>query len=151
MHCFDRRNRYTAYRQLARWCWGFLGKNVWVPLPSCAVAKIREIFSSEQYQGFKEPEWVSIIWVGSKIISFNNLTCYSRPLTPIFDTGAGANGFGKKATFWKKLGIFYQLKYRLFSQKNIKYKQNKQYMLTESYYSDLFKVIIFKSSACQLL
>ncbi len=23
------------------WCWGFLGKNVCVPLPSCAVAKIQ--------------------------------------------------------------------------------------------------------------
>eukprot|EP00105_Crassostrea_gigas_P005802 XP_011419520.1 PREDICTED: uncharacterized protein LOC105322480 [Crassostrea gigas] len=55
-NCINERNRYTAYRQLARWCWGFLGKNVRVPLPSCAVAKIRETFSSEQYQGFKEPE-----------------------------------------------------------------------------------------------
>jgi len=27
----------TAYRQLARWCWGLLGKEVRVVLPSCAV------------------------------------------------------------------------------------------------------------------
>lgn len=52
----NERNRYTAYRRIARWCWCFLGKNVRVPLPSCAVAKIRETFSSKQYQGFEEPE-----------------------------------------------------------------------------------------------
>ena len=36
-----RRFRYIiAYRQLVRWCWGFLGKHVLVALPSCAVNKI---------------------------------------------------------------------------------------------------------------
>ena len=29
--------RHIAYRQLARWCWGYLGKEVRVVLPSCAV------------------------------------------------------------------------------------------------------------------
>ncbi|OCT70741.1 P2X purinoceptor 7 [Xenopus laevis] len=37
--------RYTAYRQLVRWRWGYLGKNNRVLLPSCAIAKIRETFS----------------------------------------------------------------------------------------------------------
>ena len=32
-----RKNRHIAYRQLARWCWGFLGRQVRVVLPSCAV------------------------------------------------------------------------------------------------------------------
>ena len=34
--------RHVAYRQLARWCWGFLGKDVRVVLPSCAVMCIRQ-------------------------------------------------------------------------------------------------------------
>ncbi|XP_033725101.1 uncharacterized protein LOC117315071 [Pecten maximus] len=38
------RYRYTAYRQLVRWCWGFLGRNVRVPLPACAVHVIRQTF-----------------------------------------------------------------------------------------------------------
>lgn len=42
---YYRRNRYTAYRQLVRWCWGYLGRNVRVPLPACAVTKIRHTFS----------------------------------------------------------------------------------------------------------
>ncbi|XP_061190835.1 uncharacterized protein LOC133198951 [Saccostrea echinata] len=52
----EQRNRYTAYRQLVRWCWGYLGKSVRVPLPSCAVTKIHHSFSSEEYQGFRDPE-----------------------------------------------------------------------------------------------
>ncbi|KAE8593428.1 hypothetical protein XENTR_v10019128 [Xenopus tropicalis] len=46
-HDFDfdyRSYRYTAYRQLVRWCWGFLGKNKRKLLPSCAIAKIRKTF-----------------------------------------------------------------------------------------------------------
>ncbi|KAM4703603.1 uncharacterized protein WCC33_012124 [Rhinophrynus dorsalis] len=40
----NRRYRYTAYRQLVRWCWGYLGKNKRVPLPSCAIYKIRKTY-----------------------------------------------------------------------------------------------------------
>lgn len=36
--------RHIAYRQLVRWCWGVLGKNIRVPLPSCAVCCIRAHF-----------------------------------------------------------------------------------------------------------
>lgn len=43
-----------AYRQLVRWCWGFLGRAVRVPLPSCAVTRIRAAFPSEEYRGFEE-------------------------------------------------------------------------------------------------
>ncbi|XP_061195130.1 uncharacterized protein LOC133203348 [Saccostrea echinata] len=48
----EERNRYTAYRQLVRWCWGCLGRNVRVPLPACAVQEIRSSFPSEGYTGF---------------------------------------------------------------------------------------------------
>ncbi|PIK43233.1 hypothetical protein BSL78_19924 [Apostichopus japonicus] len=44
-----------AYRQLVRMCWQFLGKEVRVVLPSCAVRRIRAAFPSEQYEGFKLP------------------------------------------------------------------------------------------------
>ena len=49
--------RYVGYRQLVRWCWGYLGKMVRVPLPSCAVAKIRETYPEESlnYTGFSWP------------------------------------------------------------------------------------------------
>ena len=37
-------NRHVAYRQLVRWCWGVLGKEVRAVLPSCAVSCIRAHF-----------------------------------------------------------------------------------------------------------
>ncbi|XP_053398244.1 uncharacterized protein LOC123553493 [Mercenaria mercenaria] len=46
------RDRYTAYRQLARWCWGYLGKEVRVVLPSYAFVRIRITFPSDDYEGF---------------------------------------------------------------------------------------------------
>ncbi len=36
--------RHIAYRQLVRWCWGFLGKDIRVVMPSCAVMCIRAHF-----------------------------------------------------------------------------------------------------------
>ncbi|KAK3712317.1 hypothetical protein QZH41_017253, partial [Actinostola sp. cb2023] len=55
----NERFRYTAYRQLVRWCWGFLGRNLRVALPSCAVNTIRETFPADfgsHYTGLKPPE-----------------------------------------------------------------------------------------------
>ena len=40
----DKRLRHIAYRQLARWCWGILGKEIRVVLPSCAVMCIRNFY-----------------------------------------------------------------------------------------------------------
>ena len=53
--CVHRTLRYVSYQQLARWCWGYLGRDVRVVLPSCAVSKIRETFPSDDsvYIGFK--------------------------------------------------------------------------------------------------
>ncbi|KAL3854917.1 hypothetical protein ACJMK2_014152 [Sinanodonta woodiana] len=51
----NERRRYVAYRQFVRWCWGFMGKEVRVPLPACAVNKIRQAFPSDTYTGFKWP------------------------------------------------------------------------------------------------
>lgn len=39
-----KKNRHIAYRQFVRWCWGFLGKAIRVPLPSCVVCCIRAHF-----------------------------------------------------------------------------------------------------------
>ena len=36
--------RHKAYRQLARWCWGILRKEIRVVLPSCAVLCIRNFY-----------------------------------------------------------------------------------------------------------
>ncbi|CAH3131259.1 unnamed protein product [Porites lobata] len=50
--------RYIAYRQLVRWCWGYLGRKVRVALPSCAVNKIRQRFPADfgtSYIGLKPP------------------------------------------------------------------------------------------------
>lgn len=54
--------RHVAYRQLARWCWGFLGKDVRVVLPSCAVMCIRAHFPPPgleedfEFEGFHYPD-----------------------------------------------------------------------------------------------
>ncbi|XP_060576054.1 P2X purinoceptor 7-like [Ruditapes philippinarum] len=53
-HTNNERQRYVAYRQLARWCWGYLGKEVRVVLPSCAVNLIRSTFPSDVYKGFSD-------------------------------------------------------------------------------------------------
>ena len=37
-------HRHIAYRQLVRWCWGVIGKEIRVVLPSCAVSCIRAHF-----------------------------------------------------------------------------------------------------------
>lgn len=50
-----RQYRFTAYRQLTGWCWGWLGRKVRVVLPSCAVTAIRKKFPSQQYTGFQYP------------------------------------------------------------------------------------------------
>lgn len=39
-----KRQRHIAYRQLARWLFGFLGRSVRVVLPACAVSCIRAHF-----------------------------------------------------------------------------------------------------------
>ena len=52
----EEKYRYTAYRQFVRWCWGYLGKNIRVPLPSCVTAVIRQKYNSPDYVGFKYSE-----------------------------------------------------------------------------------------------
>ena len=55
-------NRHTAYRQLARWCWGILGKEIRVVLPACGVCCIRAHFpppgDEEQFsfEGYHFPD-----------------------------------------------------------------------------------------------
>ena len=48
--------RHIAYRQFVRMVWVFLGRHIRVPLPACAVKKIRESFPDDQYTGFKLPD-----------------------------------------------------------------------------------------------
>ncbi|KAK7479609.1 hypothetical protein BaRGS_00029158 [Batillaria attramentaria] len=52
------RHRYVAYQQLTRLVWGYLGKDIRVVLPSCAVTTIRKHFPSADgiYTGYLEPE-----------------------------------------------------------------------------------------------
>ncbi|KAF3860457.1 hypothetical protein F7725_000712 [Dissostichus mawsoni] len=38
-----------------RFCWGILGKNHRIPLPSCAIKKIQATFPSDIYTSFKYP------------------------------------------------------------------------------------------------
>lgn len=57
-----KQNRHIAYRQLARWCWGILGREVRVVLPSCAVCCIRAHFPPPgieddfAFEGFRFPD-----------------------------------------------------------------------------------------------
>lgn len=49
--------RYTAYRQFVRLVWYHLGKRSRKVLPSCIVCNIRAAFPSEEYAGFKYPQY----------------------------------------------------------------------------------------------
>ena len=55
-------NRHIAYRQLVRWCWGVIGKEIRVVLPSCAVSCIRAHFPPPgneddfEFVGFRFPD-----------------------------------------------------------------------------------------------
>lgn len=39
-----KRLRHVAYRQIVRWIYGYLGKDIRVVIPSCAICKIRAFF-----------------------------------------------------------------------------------------------------------
>ena len=58
----NKRYRHIAYRQLVRMVWKFLGPHIRVPLPACAVTKIRSTFpnveTGQEYVGFKFPDLV---------------------------------------------------------------------------------------------
>ncbi|XP_064638313.1 uncharacterized protein LOC135494327 [Lineus longissimus] len=54
-----KRNRHVAYRQLVRWCYGFLGKDIRVFLPACAVAMIRAFFPPPGME--EEAEFVGFV------------------------------------------------------------------------------------------
>ncbi|CAM4681789.1 unnamed protein product [Leuciscus chuanchicus] len=45
--------RLTAYRQFTLWARGHLGRRNRIPIPSCAVNYIRDLFPSAEYQGFE--------------------------------------------------------------------------------------------------
>ena len=71
-------NRHTAYRQLARWCWGILGKEIRVVLPACGVCCIRahfpppgdeEQFSFEGYHFSDEWNQITIFLSGGQNVS----------------------------------------------------------------------------------
>lgn len=51
---FNRRYRYTAYRQLVRWCCGYLGRHRGLVLPSCVLKKIRDAFPADDRQYSQE-------------------------------------------------------------------------------------------------
>ena len=51
----SRMYRYTAYRVLVRWCYGFVGRQIRIVIPSCAVSKIRSEFPSDIYKGLELP------------------------------------------------------------------------------------------------
>ncbi|XP_074544533.1 P2X purinoceptor 7 [Halichoeres trimaculatus] len=51
------RARYLAYRSFVSWCWGYLGKDNRVVIPSCVVLRIQKEYpdEEEEYTGFKPP------------------------------------------------------------------------------------------------
>lgn len=54
-------NMADNYKAMWYYFQGYLGKNVRALLPPCAVTEIREAFPSEEYQGFKKTEEMSMI------------------------------------------------------------------------------------------
>lgn len=57
-----KRFRYIAYRRFVTWCWGWLGRNIRVVLPSCVVSCIRAHFpppgleENFHFEGFRFPD-----------------------------------------------------------------------------------------------
>ncbi|XP_051519287.1 P2X purinoceptor 7-like [Myxocyprinus asiaticus] len=53
----EERNHYLAYRSFVSWCWGYLGRNVRVVIPSCDVSRIHQQFPEPagQIDGFRPP------------------------------------------------------------------------------------------------
>nr|XP_021331263.1 P2X purinoceptor 7-like [Danio rerio] len=53
----EERFRYLSYRSFVSWCWGWLGREVRVVIPSCVVRRIRQEFpnAAGQYVGFRPP------------------------------------------------------------------------------------------------
>ena len=51
---FCRHYRYIACGQFVRWCSGFLGKNIQVPLPSSVVNIVCDRFPSLVFEGYHE-------------------------------------------------------------------------------------------------
>lgn len=72
-----KRNRHIAYRQLQRWCWGILGKQIRVVIPPCAVCCICAHFPSPHneddlvFEAFQLPEEQS--WQKLHILTFISL------------------------------------------------------------------------------
>ncbi|KAF3840260.1 hypothetical protein F7725_018977 [Dissostichus mawsoni] len=64
-HHYSKRDRQQAgdqpqciamwHTSVVRFCWGILGKNHRIPLPSCAIKKIQATFPSDIYTSFKYP------------------------------------------------------------------------------------------------
>ncbi|KAL2098396.1 hypothetical protein ACEWY4_007603 [Coilia grayii] len=56
--CLDRQYRYTGYRQVVRWAFGTLGRQIRKPIPACVVAAIRKQYPEEggTYKGFEWPD-----------------------------------------------------------------------------------------------
>ena len=79
---YFRLKRYTAYRQFVRWCWHFLGKEVRVVIPSCAVVKIRTAFPDENYTGFHQADsdWNGSI---SSALLHPCLVCHTRCIVEV--------------------------------------------------------------------
>ncbi|KAI7810814.1 putative P2X purinoceptor 7-like [Triplophysa rosa] len=53
----EERYRFLAHQSFVSWCWGFLGREVRVVLPSCAVLRIQQEFPDPdgQFVGFRPP------------------------------------------------------------------------------------------------
>lgn len=47
--------RHIAYRRFVLWIWHRLGRGNRKIIPACVVTKIRSVFPSEQYTGFRYP------------------------------------------------------------------------------------------------
>ena len=71
---FFRRHRYTTYRQFVRWCWQYLGKEVRIIIPSCAVNAIRTAYPdhNQNYTGFHQVDSDSD-WIYSTCFEWQHL------------------------------------------------------------------------------
>ena len=95
--CMCRRYRYTAYRQLVRWCWGWLGRDIRVVLATSEthfLPEITQVFSIQLFKNYRlawhcmkntVQDNQNLLWY---LLMASSLTGWSKEL----HNGAGGSG-----------------------------------------------------------
>ena len=87
----------TAYRQLVRLSWAYLGKDIHVPLPCRAVLGIQEEHPSQDHGGFHEVQELLSYWESSLALKWLLCSSTACVLSFLSILDARVGGFGLSA------------------------------------------------------